>query len=188
MLGYWEDPHKTAEVIDPDGWMHTGDLGTIDQDGYGTIVGRLKGVNYKRWRENISPSENRGIPPSEPENRNGPTPSATRTRNTAKELCGLHQVEKRREALRRGALKNFGRGQIAHFKVPRNVSFRRDIPHDRERKKSQKFVLAETIGPGARTSSLTHEKLWIRHRRNHSPSGGGVPACSFPKIHGDLCL
>src|SRR6202453_3143709 len=42
MIGYWDDPERTAEAIDEGGWMHTGDLGTIDAEGYGNIVGRIK--------------------------------------------------------------------------------------------------------------------------------------------------
>ena len=56
MLGYWDDPQKTAEVIDADGWMHTGDLATIDDAGYGNIVGRIKDMVI-RGGENIYPRE-----------------------------------------------------------------------------------------------------------------------------------
>ena len=56
MLGYWDDPEKTAEAIDRAGWMHTGDLATIDAEGYGTIVGRIKDMVI-RGGENIYPRE-----------------------------------------------------------------------------------------------------------------------------------
>ena len=56
MLGYWEDPERTAEAIDADGWMHTGDLATIDEDGYARIVGRIKDIVI-RGGENIYPRE-----------------------------------------------------------------------------------------------------------------------------------
>src|SRR6185312_7117408 len=56
MLGYWDDPEKTAEAVDADGWMHTGDLGTIDADGYGNVVGRIKDMVI-RGGENIYPRE-----------------------------------------------------------------------------------------------------------------------------------
>ncbi len=56
MLGYWEDPERTAEAIDADGWMHTGDLATMDDDGYLKIVGRIKDMVI-RGGENVYPRE-----------------------------------------------------------------------------------------------------------------------------------
>ena len=56
MLGYWEDPEKTAEAIDADGWMHTGDLAEMREDGYCNIVGRIKDMVI-RGGENIYPRE-----------------------------------------------------------------------------------------------------------------------------------
>ena len=56
MLGYWDDPDKTAEAIDADGWMHTGDLATMDDDGYVNIVGRIKDMVI-RGGENLYPRE-----------------------------------------------------------------------------------------------------------------------------------
>ena len=56
MLGYWEDPEKTAEAIDADGWMHTGDLAVMREDGYCNIVGRIKDMVI-RGGENIYPRE-----------------------------------------------------------------------------------------------------------------------------------
>ena len=56
MLGYWGDEEKTTEAIDQAGWMHTGDLGTIDDEGYCNIVGRVKDMII-RGGENIYPRE-----------------------------------------------------------------------------------------------------------------------------------
>ena len=56
MLGYWDDLEKTAEVIDADGWMHTGDLAVTREDGYCNIVGRIKDMVI-RGGENIYPRE-----------------------------------------------------------------------------------------------------------------------------------
>ena len=56
MLGYWEDEEKTREAIDPAGWMHTGDLATIDDEGYCNIVGRIKDMVI-RGGENVYPRE-----------------------------------------------------------------------------------------------------------------------------------
>ena len=52
MLGYWDDPQRTAEAIDAAGWMHTGDMATIDEEGYCNIVGRIKDMII-RGGENI---------------------------------------------------------------------------------------------------------------------------------------
>ena len=56
MLGYWDEPEKTAEAIDVAGWMHTGDLATMDDDGYVNIVGRIKDLII-RGGENVYPRE-----------------------------------------------------------------------------------------------------------------------------------
>jgi fatty-acyl-CoA synthase len=56
MLGYWSDPEATAKAIDSDGWMHTGDLAVMDDDGYVSIVGRIKDMII-RGGENIYPRE-----------------------------------------------------------------------------------------------------------------------------------
>ncbi len=56
MTGYWNDPERTAEAIDPDGWMHTGDLATMDAEGYVNIVGRIKDLVI-RGGENVYPRE-----------------------------------------------------------------------------------------------------------------------------------
>ena len=56
MLGYWNYPGKTCEAIDTDGWMHTGDLGTLDAEGYGNVVGRSKDMAI-RGGENVYPVE-----------------------------------------------------------------------------------------------------------------------------------
>jgi fatty-acyl-CoA synthase len=56
MLGYWDEPEKTAESIDAARWMHTGDLATMDDDGYCNIVGRIKDMVI-RGGENVYPRE-----------------------------------------------------------------------------------------------------------------------------------
>ena len=56
MTGYWNDPERTAAAIDADGWMHTGDLGVMADDGYVNIVGRIKDMVI-RGGENIYPRE-----------------------------------------------------------------------------------------------------------------------------------
>jgi fatty-acyl-CoA synthase len=55
MLGYWDHPEATEEAIDQARWMHTGDLATLDADGYANIVGRIKGHGHPRRRERLPP-------------------------------------------------------------------------------------------------------------------------------------
>ena len=61
MLGYYKDPEATAEVIDADGWFHTGDLARKDEDGYYFLIGRKKNLIILDSGENISPEELEGI-------------------------------------------------------------------------------------------------------------------------------
>ena len=56
MLGYWDEPEKTADSIDSDGWMHSGDLAVFDEEGYGNITGRVKDMII-RGGENAYPAE-----------------------------------------------------------------------------------------------------------------------------------
>ena len=86
MLGYWDDAERTREAIDAAGWMHTGDLATIDAEGYCNIVGRIKDMVI-RGGENVYPREIEEflLPPPEDPGRAG--------------------VRRARRALRRGALR-----------------------------------------------------------------------------------
>nr|MDE0501170.1 AMP-binding protein [bacterium] len=125
MLGYWDDPEKTAEAIDADGWMHTGDLAVMDSEGFVNIVGRIKDMII-RGGENIYPREIEeylyGHPAVEDV-----------------QVIGVPDVKYGEQVmawvkLREGAeataedVKEFCRGRIAHFKVPRYVKFVKDFP------------------------------------------------------------
>ena len=83
MPGYWNDPERTAEAIDADGWMHTGDLATMDADGYVNIVGRIKDMII-RGGENIYPREIEEFLYAPPRRRRRPGRSACPTRATAR--------------------------------------------------------------------------------------------------------
>jgi fatty-acyl-CoA synthase len=141
MRGYWNEPERTREAIDEAGWMHTGDLGVIDGEGYCNIVGRLKDMII-RGGENISPREIEeflyqhpavldvavvGVP--DPKYGEAvcacirPRPGIAVTEDDIREFC---------------------RGQIAHFKVPHYVRFVSSFPLTVSGK-VQKYLIREHV-------------------------------------------
>ena len=125
MLGYWNGPAETAEAIDDEGWMHTGDIATLDGDSYCRIVGRIKDMVI-RGGENIYPREIEeflltlgsiadvqvvGIP----DERYG------------EELCAWIMLRAGAELDEEG-LRSFCRGSIAHYKIPRYIRFVESFP------------------------------------------------------------
>ena len=141
MLGYWDEAEQTVKVKDADGWMHTGDLATIDEEGYGKIVGRIKDLVI-RGGENLYPREIEdylyrhhkvqdvqvfGVP----DERYG------------EELCAWiilsdgHDMDEEE-------LRAFCRGQIAHQKVPRYVRFVDTFPLT-VTGKVQKFIMRDIM-------------------------------------------
>ena len=139
MLGYWEDPEKTAKAIDADGWMHTGDLGTIDRDGYGKIVGRLKELVI-RGGENISPAEIEEFLHRLPEVEMAQIVGVP-DEKYGEELCACIKLRDGQE-LSEDELRDRCRGEIAHFKIPRYVRFVDVFPITASGK-VQKYLLAE---------------------------------------------
>jgi fatty-acyl-CoA synthase len=141
MTGYWDEPEKTAEAIDADGWMHSGDLATIDRDGWCNIVGRVKDMVI-RGGENVYPREIEEFlyrHPKVAEVQVFGVPDA----RYGEELCAwivLHPGETATEEDIRG----FCRGQIAHYKVPRHVRFMEALPMT-VTGKPQKFVMRDTM-------------------------------------------
>ena len=139
MLGYWGDREKTAEAIDADGWMHTGDLGTIDRDGYGKIVGRLKELVI-RGGENISPVEIEDFLHRHPQVEMAQIVGVPDDKY-GEELCACIKLKDGRRPSE-AELRDFCRGQIAHFKIPRYVRFVDVFPMTASGK-VQKYLLAE---------------------------------------------
>jgi fatty-acyl-CoA synthase len=125
MLGYWEQPDKTAEAIDAAGWMHTGDLATMDTGGYVRIVGRIKDLVI-RGGENIYPREIEEFLYTHPDVADVqvvgvPDPKYGEELMAAVRLrAGASTTEEE--------LKDFCRGTIAHYKVPRYVRFVDEFP------------------------------------------------------------
>ncbi len=120
MLGYWDEAEKTAEVLDADGWMHTGDLATIDDDGYANIVGRIKDMVI-RGGENIYPAEIEDYLFRHPKVAAVQVVGVPDPR-FVEELCAWIQL-KPGETASEEDIRDFCRGQIAHYKVPRYVRF-----------------------------------------------------------------
>jgi fatty-acyl-CoA synthase len=139
MVGYWNDPERTAEAIDADGWMHTGDLATMDRDGYVNIVGRLKDMII-RGGENVYPREIEEYLFTHPE------VVDTQVIGVPDERFGeqiMAWVQRRSGShLTEDELIEFCRGRIAHFKVPKYVRFTDEFPMT-VTGKVQKFRLRE---------------------------------------------
>jgi fatty-acyl-CoA synthase len=125
MLGYWNDPEKTAEAIDADGWMHSGDLATMDDDGYVNIVGRIKDMII-RGGENIYPREIEEFLYSHPAIADAQVIGVPDERY-GEELMAWVQLIPGGE-LTEDELKDFCRDKIAHFKIPRYVKFVNEFP------------------------------------------------------------
>jgi len=125
MLGYWEDSHSTHSAIDAGRWMHTGDLGVLDEEGYLKIVGRIKDM-VLRGGENIYPREVEEFLYTKPE-------------IADVQVIGVPDIKYGEEVmawvkLRPGAatteaeLKAFCKGKIATYKIPRYWKFVDDFP------------------------------------------------------------
>ena len=148
MLGYWGDAEKTSEAIDANGWMHTGDLATMDEDGYCKIVGRIKDMVI-RGGENIYPREIEEFLYRHPSVQDVQVFGVPDERY-GEELCAWIQLRSG-ASLSEDDVKAFCAGQIAHYKVPRHIRFVDDFPMT-VTGKVQKFVMrermAEELGAG----------------------------------------
>jgi fatty-acyl-CoA synthase len=137
MLGYWEDAEKTAEAIDRARWMHTGDLATMDDDGYCTIVGRIKDMVI-RGGENIYPREIEEFLYQHPAIVDVQVFGVPDAR-FGEELCAWIKL-RAGETLTEDDIKAFCKDQIAHYKVPRHVRFVDEFPMT-VTGKMQKFLM-----------------------------------------------
>ncbi|ESY17678.1 AMP-binding protein [Mesorhizobium sp. LNJC394B00] len=141
MKGYWDDAEKTREAIDSDGWMHTGDLATIDAEGYCNIVGRVKDMVI-RGGENVYPREVEEFLYRHPQVKEVQVfgiPDA----KYGEELCAWIVLKPNQIATEQ-EIKNFCAGQIAHYKIPRYIRFRTELPMT-VTGKPQKFLMREAM-------------------------------------------
>jgi fatty-acyl-CoA synthase len=139
MLGYWDEPEKTAEAIDAARWMHTGDLATMDEDGYCNIVGRIKDMVI-RGGENVYPREIEEFLYTHPDVSDVQVVGVPDTRY-GEELCAW-VVLRSGASLTEEAVREFCEGRLAHYKVPRYVVFTDGFPMT-VTGKVQKFKMRE---------------------------------------------
>lgn len=141
MQGYWGDDEKTAEAIDEDGWMHTGDLGVIDTQGYCQITGRLKDMVI-RGGENIYPREVEEFLFRHPKIQDVQVfglPDEKFGEELAAWIC-----LKNGETLSDEDVRDFCKDQIAHYKIPRYIRFVAEFPMT-VTGKIQKFEMRNTM-------------------------------------------
>jgi fatty-acyl-CoA synthase len=126
MLGYWEQPEKTAEVLDTDAWMHTGDLAEMRDDGYLNIVGRIKDMVI-RGGENVYPREIEEFLYTHPDIADVQVIGVPDERY-GEEICAWVKMRDGAEPLDAEGVRAFATGRLAHFKIPRYVLMVDDFP------------------------------------------------------------
>jgi fatty-acyl-CoA synthase len=141
MKGYWDDQYKTEEAIDAEGWMHTGDLGTIDADGYCNIVGRVKDMVI-RGGENVYPREIEEFLYRHPKVKEVQV-FGVPDEKYGEELCAWI-VPQAGETVTLEEIRAFCEGQIAHYKIPRYVRMRTELPMT-VTGKPQKFLMRDAM-------------------------------------------
>lgn len=141
MRGYWADDAKTAEAIDAAGWMHTGDLATMDAEGYFNIVGRIKDMVI-RGGENLYPREIEEFLYRHPKIA-GVQVFGVPDPRYGEELCAWIKLAAG-ESAEEEEFRTFCRDQITHNKIPRYIRFVDDFPMT-VTGKVQKFVMRERM-------------------------------------------
>jgi fatty-acyl-CoA synthase len=141
MLGYWDEVEKTADVLDANGWMHTGDLAVIDAEGYCNIVGRIKDMVI-RGGENLYPREIEEFLYRHPKIQDVQIFGVADDRY-GEELCAWIRVRSG-ETLTPEEIRAFCQGQIAHNKIPRYIEFVDEFPMT-VTGKIQKFLMRDAV-------------------------------------------
>ncbi len=126
MLGYWQDEEKTAESIDADGWMHTGDLAEMREDGYCNIVGRIKDMVI-RGGENIYPREIEEFLYTHPDIEDVQVIGVPDERY-GEELAAWVRLRAGADPLDEQKVREFATGKLAHYKIPRYVLLVEEFP------------------------------------------------------------
>ena len=139
MLGYYNMPDATADAIDADGWLHTGDLATVDADGYYKITGRLKDMII-RGGENIYPREIEEFLYTHPQIDDVQVIGVP-DRRYGEEVMAWVRLKPDSNATE-DSIRDYCRGKIAHYKVPRYVKLTNEFPMT-VTGKVQKFLMRE---------------------------------------------
>nr|WP_296766005.1 AMP-binding protein [Rhodococcus sp. (in: high G+C Gram-positive bacteria)] len=126
MLGYWEQPEKTAEALDPAGWMHTGDIGVMDDLGYVSITGRIKDMVI-RGGENVYPREIEEFLYTHPDILDAQVIGVPDSKY-GEELMVWIRMRDGADALDAEGVKAFCTGKLAHYKIPRYVHVVDEFP------------------------------------------------------------
>ncbi|HEX5345949.1 MAG TPA: AMP-binding protein [Pseudonocardiaceae bacterium] len=126
MLGYWEQPEQTAEVIDRARWMHTGDVAVMDSEGYLTITGRIKDMVI-RGGENVYPREIEEFLYTHPDILDAQVIGVPDARY-GEELCAWVRLRTGAPELTAEALWDFAADKLAHYKIPRYVHLVEEFP------------------------------------------------------------
>ncbi len=167
MLGYWGDAERTREAIDAARWMKTGDLATIDGEGYCNIVGRIKDMVI-RGGENVYPREIEEFLYRHPKIQDVQVIGVPDSRY-GEELCAWVRLHDGEEATAE-EIRAFCQGQIAHYKIPRYVKFVDGFPMT-VTGKVQKFVMREE----------TVAELGLERREDGVRAGRVRPAPGLPR-------
>jgi fatty-acyl-CoA synthase len=147
MLGYWDQPDKTAEAIDDEGWMHTGDLAVMRADGYANIVGRIKDL-VLRGGENVYPREVEEFLYTHPDIEDVQVIGVP-DEKYGEEVCAWIKMRKGSRPLDVESVREFCAGRLAHFKIPRYVLVVDDFPMTvtgKIRKVEMRARTVETLG------------------------------------------
>jgi fatty-acyl-CoA synthase len=126
MVGYWEQDDKTAEAIDDERWMHTGDLAVMREDGYANIVGRIKDMVI-RGGENVYPREVEEFLYTHPDIADVQVIGVPDER-FGEEICAWVKLKDGAPPLDAAGVREFCAGKLAHFKIPRYVMVVDDFP------------------------------------------------------------
>ena len=126
MLGYWQQPDKTAEVVDAARWMHTGDLAVMDDDGYLSITGRIKDMVI-RGGENIYPREVEEFLYTHPDILDAQVIGVPDAKY-GEELMAWVRMRPGATPLTAEALREFCQGKLAHYKIPRYIHITDEFP------------------------------------------------------------
>jgi fatty-acyl-CoA synthase len=126
MLGYWDEPEKTAEGIDQARWMHTGDLAVMREDGYVNIVGRIKDMVI-RGGENVYPREIEEFLYTHPDIADVQVIGVPDDKY-GEELCAWIKLKDGAPGVDAGKIREFATGKLAHYKIPRYVLLVDEFP------------------------------------------------------------